>query len=170
MSAGASPLVIIDNVIGGTIDSINPEEIESIDVLKDGSAAAIYGTRGTNGVILITTKKGKKGDNVNVDFSTYISTQSVSRKTEMLSADEFRQVIADGHTGFDGGASTDWLDAVSRKSPITQYYNLGISGGSQNISYRAAVSYVKDKGLIQKATEKTCEGGSILNSRRLITG
>ncbi len=158
MSAGASPLVIIDNVIGGTIDSINPEEIESIDVLKDGSAAAIYGTRGTNGVILITTKKGKKGDNVNVDFSTYISTQSVSRKTEMLSADEFRQVIADGHTGFDGGASTDWLDAVSRKSPITQYYNLGISGGSQNISYRAAVSYVKDKGLIQKSDREDLRG------------
>lgn len=157
MSAGASPLVIIDNVIGGTIDSINPEEIESIDVLKDGSAAAIYGTRGTNGVILITTKKGKKGDNVSVDFSSYVSTQSVSRKIEMLSADEFRQVLATGRTGFDGGASTDWLDEITR-TPVTQYYNLGISGGSQNISYRAAVSFMDDQGLVLKSDRQDLRG------------
>lgn len=158
MSAGASPLVVIDNVIGGTIDSINPEEIESIDVLKDGSAAAIYGTRGTNGVILITTKRGKKGESARVDFSTYVSTQSVSRKTEMLSADEFRQVLATGRTGFDGGASTDWLDAISRKTPITQYYNLALSGGSQNMAYRASASYTDDKGLIKKSDRQDLRG------------
>lgn len=158
MSAGATPLVVIDNVIGGTIDSINPEEIESIDVLKDGSAAAIYGTRGTNGVILITTKKGKKGENARVDFSTYVSTQSVSRKTEMLSADEFRQVLESGRTGFDGGASTDWLDAISRKTPITQYYNLAISGGAQNIAYRASASYTDDKGIIMKSDREDLRG------------
>ena len=158
MSAGASPLVVIDNVIGGTIDSVNPEEIESIDVLKDGSAAAIYGTRGTNGVILITTKKGKKGENARVDFSTYVSTQSVSRKLEMLSADEFRQVLESGRTGFDGGASTDWLDAISRKTPITQYYNLAISGGAQNIAYRASASYTDDKGLIKKSDREDLRG------------
>ena len=158
MSAGASPLVVIDNVIGGTIDSINPEEIESIDVLKDGSATAIYGTRGTNGVILITTKRGKKGESARVDFSTYVSTQSVSRKTEMLSADEFRQVLATGRTGFDGGASTDWLDAISRKTPITQYYNLALSGGSQNMAYRASASYTDDKGLIKKSDRQDLRG------------
>lgn len=129
MSAGATPLVIIDNVIGGSLDAINPEEIESIDVLKDGSAAAIYGTRGTNGVILITTKKGASGDNVNIDFSTYASVQTVSRKLRMLTAEEFRSVMASGHTGFDGGADTDWLDAVTRRAPVSQYYNLAISGG-----------------------------------------
>lgn len=148
MSAGATPLVIIDNVAGGNLESINPEEIESIDVLKDGSAAAIYGTRGTNGVILITTKKGAKNDRVNVDFSTYFGIQTVNRKLEMLSADEFREVIAAGHTGFDGGAETDWLDAITRKAPLTQYYNLGISGGSKHVSYRAAVSYQNEKGLV----------------------
>lgn len=148
MSAGATPLVIIDNVAGGNLESINPEEIESIDVLKDGSAAAIYGTRGTNGVILITTKKGAKNDRVNVDFSTYFGIQTVNRKLEMLSADEFREVIAAGHTGFDGGADTDWLDAITRKAPLTQYYNLGISGGSKHVSYRAAVSYQNEKGLV----------------------
>lgn len=148
MSAGAQPLVVIDNVIGGSLDSINPEEIESIDVLKDGSAAAIYGTRGTNGVILITTKKGSRNEQAHVDFSTYVEMQTTARKLRMLTAKEFRQVIADGHPGFDGGADTDWLDAISRKAPLTQYYNLGISGGTQQLAYRAAVSFQDEKGVI----------------------
>ena len=148
MSAGAQPLVVIDNVVGGSLDSINPEEIESIDVLKDGSAAAIYGTRGTNGVILITTKKGKSNERATVDFSSYASVQTVNRKLEVLSAKEFREVLAKGYTGFDGGSDTDWLDAITRKAPLTQYYNLGISGGAESVTYRAAVSYMNDKGLV----------------------
>ena len=132
MSAGTTPLVIIDNVIGGTLESINPEEIESIDVLKDGSAAAIYGTRGTNGVILITTKKGSKGsDHATVEFSTYAGIQTVNRKLEMLSADEFRQVMADGHSGCDGGADTDCRDPITRKAPLGEFDKLAISGGGQ---------------------------------------
>ena len=158
MSAGATPLVIIDNVIGGSLDAINPEEIESIDVLKDGSAAAIYGTRGTNGVILITTKKGSRGENISVDFSTYAGIQTVSRKLEMLDAEEFRAVMASGHTGFDGGTSTDWLDAVTRKAPVTQYYNLAVSGGSKNISYRAALSYMDEQGLVLNSDRNDLRG------------
>lgn len=159
MSAGATPLVIIDNVIGGTLESINPEEIESIDVLKDGSAAAIYGTRGTNGVILITTKKGSKGsEHATVEFSTYAGIQTVNRKLEMLSADEFRQVMADGHSGFDGGADTDWLDAITRKAPLTQYYNLAVSGGSKNLSYRAAVSFMDEQGLVLNSDRNDLRG------------
>lgn len=163
MRAGAEPLIVIDNVIGGSLDSINPEEIESIDVLKDGSAAAIYGTRGTNGVILITTKKGAKNEQANVEFSTYASVQSQHRKLQVLSADEFRGVIADGHSGFDGGSDTDWLDAISRKAPVTQYYNLGISGGSKNIAYRAAVSFQDEQGIILNS------GRSDLRSRLNLT-
>lgn len=158
MAAGAQPLVIIDNVPGGNLESINPEEIESIDVLKDGSAAAIYGTRGTNGVILITTKKGAKGDNVNVDFSTYAAVQTVNRKLEMLTADQFRAVIKDGHSGTDAGSSTDWLDAISRKAPVSQYYSLGISGGSQHTSYRAALSYKDEPGMILKSNRSDMTG------------
>ncbi len=158
MSASATPLVIIDNVIGGSLESLNPEEIESIDVLKDGSAAAIYGTRGTNGVILVTTKKGSNDGKANVDFSTYVGIQQVSRKLEMLSADEFRQVIADGYTGFDGGADTDWLDAIQNKNPINQYYNLGISGGTRKLSYRAAVSYLDTPGIIKNSDRSQLKG------------
>lgn len=159
MSAGATPLVIIDNVIGGSLDAINPEEIESIDVLKDGSAAAIYGTRGTNGVILITTKKGTKGsDHATVEFSTYAGIQTINRKLEMLTADEFREVMAAGHSGFDGGANTDWLDAITRKAPVTQYYNLAISGGSKNLSYRAAVSFMDEQGLVLNSDRNDLRG------------
>ena len=158
MSAGAEPLVVIDNVVGGNLDSINPEEIESIDVLKDGSAAAIYGTRGTNGVILITTKKGKAGVRSSVDFSTYASVQTVNRKLEVLSAEEFREVLARGYTGFDGGADTDWLDAISRKAPVTMYYNLGVSGGVEGLTYRAAVSYMDDQGLILNSDRRDLRG------------
>ncbi len=158
MSAGAEPLVVIDNVIGGSLETVNPEEIKSIDVLKDGSAAAIYGTRGTNGVILITTKKGTKNDKASVDFSSYVGVQTVNRKLEMLTASEFRDVLAQGYTGFDGGTETDWLDAISRTAPMTQYYNLGVSGGAKNISYRAAVSYNNDQGIILKSDRQDLRG------------
>lgn len=158
MSAGATPLVVIDNVAGGSLESIDPSEIESIDVLKDGSAAAIYGTRGTNGVILITTKKGNKEGTVNVDFSSYLSLQKTYRKLDMLTADEFRKVIAEGHTGFDGGADTDWLDAISRDNPISQYYNIGISGGNKNVNYRASLSYNDEKGIIINSNRKDIRG------------
>ncbi|MGN0194913.1 MAG: SusC/RagA family TonB-linked outer membrane protein [Candidatus Cryptobacteroides sp.] len=158
MSAGATPLVVIDNVIGGNLESIDPQEIESIDVLKDGSAAAIYGTRGTNGVILITTKKGKKGEKATVDFSTYVGVQKISRKLDMLTADEFRQVMADGHTGFDGGASTDWLDEITKDAPVTQYYNLGVTGGTQKVNYRASVSFNKEDGIILNSDRRDIRG------------
>ena len=93
LSGGASPLVVIDGIIGGSLESVNPEEIESIDVLKDGSAAAIYGTRGTNGVILITTKRASGGEKTTIEFSTYVAMQSVAKKLDVLTAEQFRSVI-----------------------------------------------------------------------------
>lgn len=156
LAGGASPLVVIDGIIGGSLDNINPEEIESIDVLKDGSAAAIYGTRGTNGVILITTKRAKATERTTVEFSTYVAMQTVAKKLDVLSADQFRQVIADYYPTmkdqYDFGASTDWFDEVTRKSPISQYYNIALSAGTQNLSYRAALSYQNDQGLVNKTS------------------
>lgn len=156
LAGGASPLVVIDGIIGGSLDNINPEEIESIDVLKDGSAAAIYGTRGTNGVILITTKKAKATERTTVEFSTYVAMQSVAKKLDVLSAEQFRQVINDYYPTmrdqYDFGASTDWFDEVTRKNPISQYYNVAISAGTQNLSYRAALSYQNDQGLVNKTS------------------
>ena len=122
LSGGASPLVVIDGIIGGNLESINPEEIESIDVLKDGSAAAIYGTRGTNGVILITTKRAKSEGKSSIEFSTYVAMQSVAKKLDVLTADQFRSVINDYYPTmkdqYDFGSSIDWFDEVTRKNPI----------------------------------------------------
>ena len=92
MAGGASPLVVIDGVVGGDLSNVSPEDIASIDVLKDGSAAAIYGTRGTNGVILVTTKKARSGEN-RIEFSAYVAMQSIDRKPDLMSAEEYRSTI-----------------------------------------------------------------------------
>lgn len=156
LSGGASPLIVIDGIIGGSLESINPEEIESIDVLKDGSAAAIYGTRGTNGVILVTTKRAAGEEKNSIEFSTYVAMQSVAKKLDVLTADQFRYVIDEYYPtmkeAYDFGFSTDWFDEVTRKNPISQYYNVAFSGGSKSIGYRASLSYQNDQGLVEKTS------------------
>ena len=111
LGANVSPLILVDGV-PGDLRTVAPEDIESIDVLKDGSAAAIYGTRGTNGVILITTKRANGVDVARVDYSASFSTQNIYRKLDMLTADDYRRQIAEGSrtASADLGATTDWLD------------------------------------------------------------
>lgn len=169
LSGGASPLVVIDGIIGGSLESINPEEIESIDVLKDGSAAAIYGTRGTNGVILITTKKAKGGERNTIEFSTYVAMQSVAKKLDVLTADQFRNVINDYYPTmkdqYDFGASTDWFDEVTHQNPISQYYNIAFSGGAKSLGYRASLSYQNDQGLVKKTSNDKLRAKMSVNQR-----
>ena len=152
LSGGTGPLIIIDGVLGGDLNSVNVEEIESIDVLKDGSAAAIYGTRGTNGVIIITTKKAKAGTR-SLEFSTYLTTQQVAKKLENLNSTEYRSVLKTIYPGreseFDHGSNTDWFNEITRR-PLDQYYNIALSGGADKFSYRAAINYRKSEGLVQK--------------------
>lgn len=154
LAGGAGPLIVIDGVSGGNLSSISPDDIESIDVLKDGSAAAIYGTRGTNGVILVTTKKAKSGKSV-VEFSSYIAMQKVAKKPDVLSASEFRQVIKDffptQEDAYDYGTTTDWFDEVTRKNPVSQHYNLSTSGGTNELNYRANISWFDDQGLVSRS-------------------
>ena len=143
-------------MVGVGLSTISPEEIESIDVLKDGSAAAIYGTRGTNGVILVTTKQAKGLEKSTIEFSAYAAIQKVSKKLEVLTADQFRKVISDHYPTmkdqYDFGSSTDWFDEVTRSTPISQYYNIALSGGAKTLSYRASLSYQEDKGLVNKTS------------------
>lgn len=156
MKGGSGPLIVIDGVEGGTLSNLNPNDIETIDILKDGSAAAIYGTRGTNGVILVTTRKGKVGRPV-IELNTYWTTQSVSRKPEFLSADEFRQTLKEFLPGqaetLDYGASTDWFDEVTR-TPFSQYYSLSTSGGSENLTYRGNISWHDDQGIVRNSNSQ----------------
>ena len=130
-----SPLILVDGV-PGSLDTVAPEDIESVDVLKDGSAAAIYGSRGTNGVILISTKKAK-GTQINqVEYSTYISTQVMAKKLEMCTAEDYRNQIAAGtrDAAWDLGNNVDWMDEISR-TPFSHVHNLSFKGGNEKTNY-----------------------------------
>ncbi len=150
---GNSPLYVVDGVPVSNIDNISPDEIASMDVLKDGSAAAIYGTRGTNGVILITTKRGEGFSDepqTTLEYSGYVSTAWVCSETGMANAEEFRQLqkYTDGKmTGVDLGESTDWQAAITRKAAITHNHNLAISGAHKKFNYRAAINYKGAEGI-----------------------
>ncbi len=126
VNAGKGPLVVIDGIPGGDLRLLNQEDIQSIDVLKDASAGAIYGTRAAGGVILITTKRAKEGP-VRVNYTGEFITESVRRRPEMLSAEEF---VANG-LGEDFGYDTDWYDKVTNKNPFSQRHILNLSGGTK---------------------------------------
>lgn len=149
LKASSSPLVLVDG-IPGDLSTIAPQDIESIDVLKDGSAAAIYGTRGTNGVILITSKKAKKNSALSVDYNTYVSTQNYSRKADFNTAADWRNMISEGSALNDYGASTNWLKEISR-TPISHNHNLTLKGGTGKSSYLGTVNYENRQGMILKS-------------------
>ncbi|MBO4665437.1 MAG: SusC/RagA family TonB-linked outer membrane protein [Paludibacteraceae bacterium] len=151
---GSSPLYIVDGVPTDNIDNISPDEIAAMDVLKDGSAAAIYGTRGTNGVILITTKRGatQGGDKVEtqVEYSGYVNVAWINSSLGMANAEEFRNLsnyTGGKLTSMDHGANTDWTAALSRKAAITHNHNLAVSGAHKNFSYRASVNFKDAQGI-----------------------
>lgn len=149
LMSSATPLVLIDG-IPGDMNTVSPDDVEQIDVLKDGSAAAIYGTRGTNGVILITTKNAKGEMPTEVDVNAYMSTQQITRKLDFFSADEYRQLATQGKIGAqDDGSSTDWLDEVMQ-TPFTQIYNISLRGGSKSTNYVASFEYRGVEGLIKR--------------------
>ena len=121
--------------------TVAPEDVESVDVLKDGSAAAIYGTRGTNGVILITTKQSKGGDICSVEYNGYVSTAMLANKLEMLNGREFAALYPD----YDYGSDTDWVDEITR-TPVTHVHNLSLMGGNSKTNYMANFNYADRQG------------------------
>ncbi|KGO88250.1 collagen-binding protein [Flavobacterium rivuli WB 3.3-2 = DSM 21788] len=160
-----NPLVLIDG-IPGELNTVAPEDIESIDVLKDGSAAAIYGVRGTNGVILITTKKAKGGDMDDVQYTGYISTAQIARKLDMLSSQEFRAMYPgpDSEGGSDHGANVDWLKEITR-TPVSHVHNLSFRGGSSKTNYIANLNYNRQEGTMLKSDNTTFRGRVEINHR-----
>ncbi|OOQ57725.1 SusC/RagA family TonB-linked outer membrane protein [Mucilaginibacter pedocola] len=154
LNASTSPLVIIDGV-PGTLTTVAPEDIESVDVLKDGSAAAIYGTRGTNGVILITTRKAKGPSAPKMEFNTYFTTQRITKRLNFLNADEYRQYVAQKKPGAtDYGSSTDWLPEVLQ-NPFSQVYNIDLKGSNENTNYVVNLNYRNLNGIMQRSNNKT---------------
>ncbi|WP_118195015.1 SusC/RagA family TonB-linked outer membrane protein [Albibacterium indicum] len=146
-----SPLIVIDGIPGGNLDLLQQEDIESFDVLKDGSAAAIYGTRGNAGVILITTKKGKAGD-PRFEYSTYFQREFVDKRPDVLNAAEWRQKISEGEIDAtqDFGASTDLFNELIDKSNLSQYHTLAASGGTEKTNYRASMFFNDANGIARR--------------------
>ncbi|MCB8994138.1 MAG: SusC/RagA family TonB-linked outer membrane protein [Bacteroidales bacterium] len=151
LTSGQGPLIIIDGVAGADLKNLNFEDVESVDVLKDGSAAAIYGTRGTNGVILISTKRAKTGE-TSIEYSSQVIAQVNPRSVRTLSPDEFRyaiQTYAPDKVGSIYGASTDWFKEITRSIPVSQKHSLAISGGTDKFSHRTTFNIENNQGLLK---------------------
>jgi TonB-dependent starch-binding outer membrane protein SusC len=154
---GSTPLFVIDGLPldnsstggGDPLNFINTQDIETIDVLKDASATAIYGARGANGVILITTKKGKAGVSA-LGFASSVGFSSIAGKLPVLSASQFRiEVPKLGGVIDDKGSNTDWQDQITRNA-LTQNYNLTMSGGADKLTYYASFGMQKQEGILKE--------------------
>jgi TonB-linked SusC/RagA family outer membrane protein len=141
LGQGSQPLIIIDGVPGASLNSVDPNDIQSMDILKDGSAAAIYGTRASAGVIIITTKQGIPGVS-KVDYSGYVALESIDRTVDVLSADEYRAFP----NSSDLGSSTDWFDEITRDA-ISHVHNVALSGGSGQTQYRISLNLRNGQGV-----------------------
>ncbi len=155
LSGSTSPLIVIDGIPGGSLTAISSEDIESIDVLKDGSAAAIYGTRGTNGVIIITTNRAK-ATAPTAEYNGSVSVETISKDANMLTASDYRNLKADpAFVGMmDEGTDTDWVNAISRTA-ISQNHFLTLRGGTNQSSYIASIDYRDRKGVINKTDRES---------------
>lgn len=140
-TGSGTPLYVIDGIPGGNPDLLQQDDIASVDILKDGSGAAIYGTSANAGVILITTKKGKSGP-ATFDYSSYFRKEYIQKRPDFLTADEYRQKIASGELKQqDFGHSTDFFDDLINHDNFSQNHNLALTGGTDKTSYRASVNY-----------------------------
>lgn len=148
------PYYVIDGVPGISLSLVAPEDIESIDVLRDASATAIYGSKAANGVIIVTTKKGRTNGQTNITYSTYFAADKVLKNLDMMSAGQLRSYAsANGITlSNDAGASTDWQKEVQRTG-YSQSHNISINGGDKKTSYSASFNYMDQQGVI-KGTDK----------------
>lgn len=153
---GSTPLFVVDGLPldnsstggGDPLNFINPADIETMDVLKDASATAIYGARGANGVILITTKKGKAGASV-MNYSSSLAVSELTRALPVFSADEFRKKVVEvGGILDDKGGNTNWQDEITRTA-LTQNHNLTMSGGADKLTYFASFGLQRQEGIIK---------------------
>jgi TonB-linked SusC/RagA family outer membrane protein len=166
LAATTEPFIVVDGVpfVGGSLNDINPSDIASIDILKDVSSTAIYGTRGANGVILITTKKGRTGK-ASITYNAYAGTESFAHTVDPMSAQQYVQKYADWkaqagvvntfavpnayeQANYTAGTATNWLDKISQ-SGFIQNHTLSISGGNKDVKYYVSGDYLKQKGVVK---------------------
>ncbi|MDR0430812.1 MAG: TonB-dependent receptor [Tannerellaceae bacterium] len=161
LSGTRTPLIVIDGIPGGNLDLLQQDDIESVSVLKDGSASAIYGTRGNSGVILITTKKGTAGA-PRFDYNAYMQHEIAAKKPDVFSAAEWRDLIKQGviDASEDFGGSTNLFDELMNKDNFSHYHNFAMSGGTQNTNYRASIYFNEAEGIV-KENERQQFGGRV---------
>ena len=164
INASNAVLVVIDGLPGGSLTALSPDDIESIEVLKDASASAIYGSRAANGVVLITTKRGKSGE-MAVSYENYFGFQGVNERVDMLNGGEYLQVLSDINVEGGGdilstpaeisamGSGFDWQDLIFRSSMI-QNHQVTMSGGSDLSNYYVSLNYLENDGVIRESGEK----------------
>lgn len=149
LNGSTSPLYVVDGIPGVNLNLISPSDIESIDVLRDASATAIYGSKAANGVIMVTTKRGQDGP-ARVTYSGYVAWERIHNDHEMMSADELRAYAKENNMTIanDKGANTNWADEVQRTG-FAHNHNLSITGGNKSTSYNASVNYIERDGIIK---------------------
>jgi iron complex outermembrane receptor protein len=144
VGSNAQPLIVIDGVIGASLNNVDPSDIDSMTVLKDGSAAAIYGSRGSSGVIIVTTKRGKAGS-TSVSYNGSVAISSIARTIDRLDGAGFGAA-----GGTDLGSRTDWLDLVTRDA-ITNIHNVAIAGGYDKTSFRVSTNFRDAQGILENS-------------------
>ncbi|WP_228530388.1 TonB-dependent receptor [Tamlana sp. I1] len=159
-TSGSSPLYVVDGILTGDITYLNNADIESISILKDAASAAIYGSQASNGVILVTTKKGKRGTSAQITFDQFYGLQSVNRKADLLNAKEYAVMVNEAamNSGKNPyfsnaeianlGEGTNWMDEMFVDNAPTQNYSIGVTGGGENSVYSSSLSYFEQGGVV----------------------
>ncbi|MGI4019990.1 MAG: SusC/RagA family TonB-linked outer membrane protein [Janthinobacterium lividum] len=153
-ATGSTPFYVIDGVPGADFNLLAPADIASIDVLKDASASAIYGTRATNGVIIVTTRRSRPGQ-LRMNYDAYGSLENISNEFDIATADQIRAYAKANNQSFtpanDNGANTDWQKAVERNSGFSQNHNLSFGGGSEKTTFSGSLNYLQNQGIVKSS-------------------
>ncbi|MEO5684623.1 MAG: SusC/RagA family TonB-linked outer membrane protein [Chitinophagaceae bacterium] len=154
VNSPGAPFYVIDGVPGADIATIAPDDIASIDVLKDAAATAIYGNRAGSGVIMVTTKRGRKGQ-VQTSYNGYVGIEKVSNSLDLMDAGQLRAYLAANASAFspndDKAANTDWMKEIQRSTAISHNHNISLSGGGEHSTYSASINFIDKQGILIKS-------------------
>ena len=167
-SGAMSPYYVIDGIPGVDISMVAPDDIESIDVLRDATATAIYGSKAANGVIIITTKSGGKSERVNVSYNGYLAIDNIAKKLDIATASDIRNYVKTNNLdyGYDNGADTDWQKEVLRTA-LSHNHNVSVNGGSERTKYMASVNYSDRQGVIKGSYNHRLNVRSLVSTKVL---
>ena len=167
-SGAMSPYYVVDGIPGVDISMVAPDDIESIDVLRDATATAIYGSKAANGVIIITTKSGNKSERTNVSYNGYVAFDNVLKTLDMASASDIRSYVSKNNINYmyDGNGNTDWQDEVLHTG-VSHNHNVSINGGSGKTKYMASINYANRQGVVVGSENQRANLRSLLSTKVL---